>query len=292
MKIVTSADFETEVLKSDKPVLVDLFATWCGPCKMIAPLLEKVAAEEAGRLKVVKVDVDASPEIAAKYFVRSVPTLLMIKNGEVVSSKLGAASKKDLLKWIDEALALPAGTKVDLAPKQVSLSDADKQRLRDVFNEAVNKSPDADTPTTLLTADGSETTLRKQYTEALDNGEIFQEMEATLNEGYTLDEIIDDLRTTELSIPKPVSLSDSEKQSLRDLFNEAVNKSPDADVPTTILTADGSVTTLRKSIEKELKDGSLFKTVEAVLAQTKMPLNVYIDAVRRQGLALPKPPKA
>ena len=100
-KAVTDADFETEVLNSDIPVLVDFWATWCGPCKMVAPVLEEIAKEKAGKLKIAKVDVDENPEVAAKYGVRGIPTLLLIKNGNVVMTKVGALSKHQL----DQALA-------------------------------------------------------------------------------------------------------------------------------------------------------------------------------------------
>ena len=92
-KIISGVEFETEVLKSDVPVLVDFFAEWCGPCKMIAPILDSVSAELEGKAKVVKVDIDQSMALAAKYKVMSVPTLVFIKNGEVVDQVVGATSK-------------------------------------------------------------------------------------------------------------------------------------------------------------------------------------------------------
>ncbi|MDE2336383.1 MAG: thioredoxin [Alphaproteobacteria bacterium] len=196
MKIVTAADFEAEVLKSEKPVLVDFFATWCGPCKSLAPILEQIAAEKADSLKIVKVDVDASPELAAEYGIRAMPTMMIFKDGDVVATKVGGAPKSALVKWIDGALSA----------QKISLSADDKKRLTDAFNDAVNASPDADTPTTLLTRDGSETTLRK-------------------------------------------------------------------------------------AIEKELKDGTVFKQVEMLLNATQMPLDAFITGLKKSGLALPKPPK-
>lgn len=93
---VTKETFENEVLRSDKPVLVDFFATWCGPCKMIGPILEEIA-EEREDIKVVKIDVDQEPELAAKYGVVSIPTLFVIDNGEIKNQAMGAMPKAQLL---------------------------------------------------------------------------------------------------------------------------------------------------------------------------------------------------
>lgn len=101
---VTKDNFEAEVLKSDKPVLVDFYADWCGPCKSLAPVIDEIAAERAADLKVVKIDVDADPEIAAQYGVRSMPTLVVFKDGTAVSGIVGAQPKGNLDKWIDEAV--------------------------------------------------------------------------------------------------------------------------------------------------------------------------------------------
>jgi len=90
---VTDSNFDSEVLKSDLPVLVDFWAIWCVPCRMIAPIIEELAAEKSGKLKVVKVDVDHNPQTAAKYGIRSIPTLLVFKNGELVDKFLGAVPK-------------------------------------------------------------------------------------------------------------------------------------------------------------------------------------------------------
>ena len=97
---LTNENFDEEVLKSDKTVLVDMYATWCGPCKMQAPIIEKIAEEQADKIKVAKVDIDLSPEIAIKYGVMSIPTLLIIKNGEVIKQFVGLTDKKE----IEEAL--------------------------------------------------------------------------------------------------------------------------------------------------------------------------------------------
>ncbi len=93
---ITKENFETEVLHSDKPVLVDFFATWCGPCRMVAPVIEEIAAERED-IKVCKIDVDQQPELASRYGVVSIPTLVVIQNGNVVNQALGAMPKKDIL---------------------------------------------------------------------------------------------------------------------------------------------------------------------------------------------------
>ena len=99
VKHVKTADFEAEVLKSDKRVLVDFFATWCGPCSMLAPVLEQVS-ESNPEVKFVKVDVDAEPELMDRYDIMSVPTLLVFENGEVTKKSLGMISKSELLDLI------------------------------------------------------------------------------------------------------------------------------------------------------------------------------------------------
>ena len=100
----TDASFESDVLQSDIPALVDFGAAWCGPCKMIAPLLDELSTEYAGRIKVCKVDVDSNPETAAKFNVRGIPTLLVFKNGAVEATKVGALSKNQLVEFVDGLL--------------------------------------------------------------------------------------------------------------------------------------------------------------------------------------------
>lgn len=99
----TSENFEEEVLKSDVPVLVDMFATWCGPCKMMAPVVAQLAEEYKGTVKVGKLDIDQNVDIVAQYKIMSVPTFLVFKDGEVVAKLIGAVSKEELVEAIDQA---------------------------------------------------------------------------------------------------------------------------------------------------------------------------------------------
>lgn len=100
----TDANFETEVLGSDKPVLVDFFATWCGPCKMMAPVIEALAEEYSGKVSVGKIDVDENGDTAARYGVMSIPTLILFKNGEIAYKAVGVQSRDALRKAMDAAL--------------------------------------------------------------------------------------------------------------------------------------------------------------------------------------------
>ena len=100
----TDADFDSQVLASDQPVLVDFWAPWCGPCKMIAPALDDLAGTYAGRAKIVKVDVDQNQATAMRYHVRSIPMLLLFKGGQVQATQIGAVGKAQLAQLIDKAL--------------------------------------------------------------------------------------------------------------------------------------------------------------------------------------------
>ena len=101
---VTESNFEEEVVKSDVPVLVDFWAEWCGPCKMIAPILDEIAKEYGEKLKICKIDVDSNPEIAPKFGIRGIPTLIMFKDGNAESTKVGAVSKSQLIEFVDEII--------------------------------------------------------------------------------------------------------------------------------------------------------------------------------------------
>lgn len=104
IKHVSDASFESEVLKSDSPVLVDYWAEWCGPCKMIAPILDDISGEYEGKLKIAKMNVDENTETPAKFGIRGIPTLMLFKNGAVVATKVGALSKSQLASFIDSNL--------------------------------------------------------------------------------------------------------------------------------------------------------------------------------------------
>ena len=100
---VTDASFDEDVLGAELPVLVDFWAEWCGPCKMIAPILSEIADEYEGKLKVCKVDVDANPDIPPKFGIRGIPTLILFKDGNAEATKVGALSKSQLLEFVKEA---------------------------------------------------------------------------------------------------------------------------------------------------------------------------------------------
>ena len=98
---VTDASFENDVLQSEVPALVDFWAAWCGPCKMIAPLVDEISEEYAGKIKVCKMDVDSNPETSVKFNVRGIPTLLIFKNGNIEATKVGALSKAQLVEFVE-----------------------------------------------------------------------------------------------------------------------------------------------------------------------------------------------
>ena len=104
IKHVSDASFDSDVLKTDGPVLVDYWAEWCGPCKMIAPILDDLSSEYQGKLQIAKMNVDENSETPAKYGIRGIPTLMLFKNGAVVATKVGALSKSQLAAFIDSHL--------------------------------------------------------------------------------------------------------------------------------------------------------------------------------------------
>lgn len=110
---VTDAQFEETVLKSSIPVIVDFWAPWCGPCKMVAPILDKIAKEQAGKLIVAKVNTDEHPEWATRYGVQGIPTMLFVSNGKVVHRQVGALPEKMLREVLDQFIDVVAGTSGD-----------------------------------------------------------------------------------------------------------------------------------------------------------------------------------
>lgn len=101
---VSDASFEADVLKSDGPVLVDFWAEWCGPCKMIAPALEEIAAEMQGKVTIAKINIDENPSTPSRYGVRGIPTLMLFKDGEVLATQVGANPKGRIVDWIQRSI--------------------------------------------------------------------------------------------------------------------------------------------------------------------------------------------
>ena len=104
IKNVSDVSFDADVLKSSQPVLVDYWAAWCGPCKMIAPMLEEVSAEYAGKVTIAKLNVDENPETAAKFGIRGIPTLMLFKDGQVAATKVGALWKSQLTAFLNDSI--------------------------------------------------------------------------------------------------------------------------------------------------------------------------------------------
>ncbi|MEY4463693.1 MAG: hypothetical protein RLZZ81_664 [Pseudomonadota bacterium] len=101
---VTDSSFEKEVLESDLPVLVDFWAEWCGPCKMLTPIIDEISKELQGKVKVLKMNIDDNPDTPSKYGIRSIPTIMLFKNGEQKDTKIGLQQKNSLLDWINKSI--------------------------------------------------------------------------------------------------------------------------------------------------------------------------------------------
>lgn len=194
---VTDANFDQEVLKSDKPVVVEFYATRCGHCKAAEHVMNDAAKHKSAVVKIVKLDVVASPQQSDKYYINGTPTLIMFRKGDVIGRMIGVGSEDALNDWIANTLAQPAGYRMDLAPRK--LTDSEQQRLRSVFEEAVKKNPDADKPYTI---DGTTTTLRKSVEDGLKDGSIAKQVEEIMagNE-ISLDQAISGIQKNGLHIP-------------------------------------------------------------------------------------------
>lgn len=108
IKPVTDDSFEADVIQSDRLVLVDFWAEWCGPCKMVAPMLEELANDKAGAVTIAKINIDENPNTPQKYGVRGIPTLMLFRDGQVAATKIGALPKSKLYEWVEQAMDDPA----------------------------------------------------------------------------------------------------------------------------------------------------------------------------------------
>jgi len=111
-KAISDASFQTDVLSADTPVLVDFWAEWCGPCKMIGPALEEISEELAGKVTIAKINIDDHPDAPSRYGVRGIPTMILFKNGAPAATKVGAAPKSALKGWLESELGADAGSNV------------------------------------------------------------------------------------------------------------------------------------------------------------------------------------
>ncbi len=111
-KTVTDQSFQADVLGAEKPVLVDFWAEWCGPCRMIAPALEEIAADLGDQVTIAKINIDENPDTPGRYGVRGIPTMLLFKNGEAVAQKVGAAPRSQIQQWLEGQLAGSSGSQV------------------------------------------------------------------------------------------------------------------------------------------------------------------------------------
>jgi thioredoxin 1 len=193
---VTSANFEQEVLKSDKPVMVEFFARWCEVCQGTVPEMDKLEQARTD-VKIVKVDVDASLDLREKYHISGMPTMVMIRKGDMIARLPGSGTAAEMGGWVDQSLTLPADFKLVIKP--VKLTDDQKKTLRAVFEAAANKNPDADKP---YTFNGVTTTLRQSLEKDLDSGVVAKQFENIMTEnGAKLDDLLNSVRQQGVKIP-------------------------------------------------------------------------------------------
>ncbi len=252
MKVVTKENFENVVLKSDKPVIVDFYADWCGPCKALTPVLEKLAEENKNTYNVVKVDVDASPEMAEKFHIRSMPTLLVIRGGNVIAKQSGARSKSELSSWMDEALALPEDHVLDIGPKPVNLTEEQKRNIIEGYREMLAVRPDhASNPSP---KEGL-ATYGDYIEDMIESGELISWAEKSIGFGdRTYEGIFDYLD----KLKNPVSLTEEQKNTLVAEIRKYLDASPEkANAPAT---RDGSLS-MREAFEKSVHSGSYFTQI-------------------------------